>query len=582
MTAPTRRARASPLLSTDRPGRRTRSGRDSIRRSSTAETLSTFCAGAPRRAATARSGTCTSRPGRRRPCRRAGTSARWTTVTCRVSRATGSSPRRMARRSRLPGSSSTARSSARSRRGSPGAGAGRLPFSLLREALELVMRLDPLQREHHRRGAHVDFLADAITNRVVGSGPARSISRDVPDDPVIALDGLLEAPVHFRLAPVLHPLVLDPLVVRDGDAAGVPDDVGNQLDAALGEDAISFGRRGTVRSFGDELYFQPFRDGPGDLASQRGGNEDVGLDVEQIVFGNLLGLRVTGDRAAHVGGVLVHVRNEIVHVDAVRIEDGPARVVHGQEPRSETLEDLRGVRADVTESLQGEGRSGGDGTAIGEPLLDGVGETLSGRLDAPFRAANARVLPGDDAAQAMALALAVGELPEQEAHDVGIGPHVGSGDVEVGPDQRLEAVHVAENERLQLLAGERSRVDLDAALAAAERDVGDRRLPGHLGREHLEEVQRDVLVEPDAALVGAARLVVLHTVSLESFRPAGEHFVEPLALQPDDPVAHEDVCVDERAAFEDEAAVEERLEPVGGELAVAPGPVLFLLSPPTG
>ena len=168
----------------------------------------------------------------------------------------------------------------------------------------------------------------------------------------------------------------------------------------------------------------------------------------------------------------------------------------------------------------------------------------------------------------MALALAVGVLAQQEAHDDAVGAHVWRRDVELRAHQRLEPVHVAQRERFQLLAGERLRVHLDAALAAAEGDVGDGGLPGHLRGENFEQVERDVLVEPGAPLVGAARLVVLHAVRLEALRPAGDHLVEALALQPHDAVAHEHVGVDQRAPLEDEAAVDQRLEPVGEHLAV--------------
>ncbi len=215
--------------------------------------------------------------------------------------------------------------------------------------------------------------------------------------------------------------------------------------------------------------------------------------------------------------------------------------------------------------------------AVREPLLDAVGETLAGGFHAPFRPADARVLAGDHAAQLVPLALAVGVLAEQEAHDGAVGANVGRGDVEVGPDQRLEPVHVAQRERLQLFAAQAARVDLDAALAAAEGHVGDGGLPGHLRRQHLEEVERDVLVVADAALVRPARLVVLHAVGLEALGAAGQHLEEALPLESHHPVAHDDVGADQGAPLEDEAAVEQRLESVGQQLAVRQVLVLVLV-----
>jgi hypothetical protein len=59
------------------------------------------------------------------------------------------------------------------------------------------------------------------------------------------------------------------------------------------------------------------------------------------------------------------------------------------------------------------------------------------------------------------------------------------------------------------------RVADDAALAAAERDVDHRALPGHPGREGAHRVDRLLRVEADAALGGAAGVVVLDPEALE-------------------------------------------------------------------
>ena len=103
---------------------------------------------------------------------------------------------------------------------------------LLREPLDEVVRLDALQREHHGSGAHVDLLPHGVRAGVVVRRALRAVPRDVPDDGVVLLDGLLEATIHVALGPVLEPLVLQPLVVRDGDAARVADDVRDDVDLA--------------------------------------------------------------------------------------------------------------------------------------------------------------------------------------------------------------------------------------------------------------------------------------------------------------------------------------------------------------
>ena len=65
-----------------------------------------------------------------------------------------------------------------------------------------------------------------------------------------------------------------------------------------------------------------------------------------------------------------------------------------------------------------------------------------------------------------------------------------------------------------------SRRAVDAALGAAERDPGDRRLPGHQRGQRAHLVDVDLRVEADPALVGAAGAVVLDPVAGEDVRLA--------------------------------------------------------------
>ena len=59
------------------------------------------------------------------------------------------------------------------------------------------------------------------------------------------------------------------------------------------------------------------------------------------------------------------------------------------------------------------------------------------------------------------------------------------------------------------------RVELDAALAAAERDAHERALPRHHRGERLHVVERDGLVVAHAALEGPEQVVVLDAIALE-------------------------------------------------------------------
>src|SRR5205807_4121049 len=172
------------------------------------------------------------------------------------------------------------------------------------------------------------------------------------------------------------------------------DDVGDHLDAALGEHAVALGSGRAVGALGDEPALEPLGDRAGDLAAERGGNAEVAGDVPEIRLGDLLRLRVAGHRAPEVRRIVVDVGGQVLHVEAGRAVDGAARVVDGEELRPQAAEDLRRVRPDVAETLQDEGRAGGRRPPVGEPFLDTVGEALTGGAHAAFGAADARVLPG--------------------------------------------------------------------------------------------------------------------------------------------------------------------------------------------
>ena len=130
----------------------------------------------------------------------------------------------------------------------------------------------------HGGGADVHRLPDAVRAGVVERRPLGPVPGDVADDGVVLLDGLLEAAVHLALGPVLEPLVLQPLVVRDGHAAGVADDVGDDVDLARHHHAVALAGGRAVRALGDELHLEPLRDVARDLLAERGGDADVRVD----------------------------------------------------------------------------------------------------------------------------------------------------------------------------------------------------------------------------------------------------------------------------------------------------------------
>ena len=259
---------------------------------------------------------------------------------------------------------------------------------------------------------------------------------------------------------------------------------------------------------------------------------------------------------------MVHVLDEGRDVEPLVAVDRAVRVVHRDDPCAEAVQDLRGGGADVPEPLDDHPRALQGQRALPGPLLDAVDDALAGRLEAPLGPADPHVLPGDDPAQLVVLALTVGELAHHVRHDLAVRADVRRRDVEERPHELLELVDVAEREVLDLLARVVERVDLDPALRAAEGHLRDRGLPGHVRGERLEEVERDVPVEADAALVRAAHLVVLDPVGLELPRAALLDPEEPLLRDVDDPAPQLDVRLEQRAAVQDELAVRERLERV--------------------
>ena len=145
----------------------------------------------------------------------------------------------------------------------------------------------------------------------------------------------------------------------------------------------------------------------------------------------------------------------------------------------------------------------------------------AGRFAPPQRAAHLDRLAGDHRGRGVADVHAVGV--HHPRHDLVVGVDVRRGHVLVGTDGVDDLGDIAAGQRLELAARHAGRVADDAALAAAERHVRDRALPGHPGRERGDLVQRDVGVVADAPLGGPERDVVLHAVAGEDFDLAVVH-----------------------------------------------------------
>ena len=148
-----------------------------------------------------------------------------------------------------------------------------------------------------------------------------------------------------------------------------------------------------------------------------------------------------------------------------------------------------------------------------EGLAHGVDDAVAGGFRAAERPADAHGLAGDEAG--LLLAVDDFELVHHPDHVLRAGHHVGRRHV-------LQVAHVlrhlarpAAADRLLLAHAQVVRVADDAALAAAEGDVHHGAFPRHPRRQGPHRIERLVGVEPDAALVRAPRVVVLHAEPAE-------------------------------------------------------------------
>ena len=134
-----------------------------------------------------------------------------------------------------------------------------------------------------------------------------------------------------------------------------------------------------------------------------------------------------------------------------------------------------------------------------------------GRL-AAGRAVKLDRLAGD-AGRLEPLVLAV--FVHDPGHHLRIGTHVGSGDVLVGPDHVVDLLDELAGQSLHLPARELVGVAVDAPLGPAERQIDQRRLPGHQAGQRPGFIHVDGRMVAQAPFERTAGIVVLHSVADE-------------------------------------------------------------------
>ena len=183
------------------------------------------------------------------------------------------------------------------------------------------------------------------------------------------------------------------------------------------------------------------------------------------------------------------------------------------------------MRADVAEALHGERGAVEAEVLVAGPFLEAVNDAEARGLLAAVAAARGHGLAGDDAAHAHLLGVAHGVhvRVHHPHHGLRVGADVGRRDVPFGTDVRAQSVGEAARDAFDLGDGVLARVELDAALAAAEGDVVQRRLEAHPRGQGLHLVEIGLLVVAHAALVRAHDVVVLDAVALEELVLAVVH-----------------------------------------------------------
>src|SRR5918999_2326976 len=177
--------------------------------------------------------------------------------------------------------------------------------------------------------------------------------------------------------------VLHPLEVRDGDAAGVREDVRQHDDAALLEDAVRLDRCRTVRAFRDQLRLDTAGVLGGDLILAGREHQDAARKLEQ------LGIR-DGDRARipRHGAVLGYPGLQLGQIESLLAHYAARDVGDGDHRRAAPDQLLRGDGSHIAEPL--------DDAALlrerdPEPLARSLGhddDSCPSRLAAEHRAAD--------------------------------------------------------------------------------------------------------------------------------------------------------------------------------------------------
>jgi hypothetical protein len=333
---------------------------------------------------------------------------------------------------------------------------------------------------------------------------------------------------HFVALPEVVRVALHLLEVAARHAARVREQVGDDEDAALAQHLVRLGGRRPVRRFRHDAHART--DPPDvvrrDLLLQRRGDQHVDVLFDPRLARQHFIATLESPLPIDAAEAVRH-RQQLLEIDA----RGPAereglllRVIprgDAQHLHPDADEQLDRVLRDVAEALHRGDRLARLHAELAQCFANRVDHAVAGRFLPPLRAAHLDRLAGDEAG--IASAVDGLELVEHPHHVLRVGHHVRRGDV-------AERAGVARNltdppaaDLFGLVRAELVGIAHHAALAAAEGDVDDGAFPGHPHRQGADGVGHLHRMKADAALAGAARVVVLHAETAEDAARAVVH-----------------------------------------------------------
>src|SRR5574337_510710 len=379
-------------------------------------------------------------------------------------------------------------------------------------------------RRCRRRGALGGAASDhAERDHRLGDAPE---AHDLGADAVVARTAELLRRLEAGAVDAGHDLVQPLLAVLEGpgvaagvllhlerrgrDAAGVGGLARAERDARFLEHADPARRGRHVRAFRHRdaaVGDQPPRRGFVELVLRRARQRDLARNVPDVAAFDVLRVAVGRCVVADAPALDLLQLLDQLEVQALRMVDHAVRVRAGDDARAQRLQLLDRVDRDVARSRDDAGLALDRSAARREHLLGEEDRTVAGGLLANQRAAPLRALAGDHSrlvavGDALVLPEEVADLARADA-DVA-GRNVGElaqVSVELGHEALAEAHHLGVAAAL--------RVEVRAALGAADRHAGDRVLEDLLEAEELDDPQVHRRVEAQPALVGPERAVEL-------------------------------------------------------------------------